>query len=152
MGGYSLEDGVRSTMKVPSEEYLRLGDDFGRFHKDPVNIVLHFLTTPMALVGLISALRRFTNSSSVAMSIVCVYLLSLLPVVPNGDFYGTAIFCGLIVYASRQLKLHYISAFVLIAIGYFLQDLSHLGTGEETFQSTYSAGGHVSQIYIFSLH
>jgi hypothetical protein len=32
----------------------------------------------------------------------------------------------------------------LVVIGYILQDLAHMGTGEKTFQSTYSAGGQVS--------
>jgi hypothetical protein len=76
---------------------------------------------------------------------VGVYLLSLLPVVPNGDFYGTALLCGLIVLLARQLQLGFLGSVFLIILGYFVQDLSHLGTGEKTFQSSYSAGGHVRQ-------
>ena len=121
---------------------MRLGNDFVRYHKDPANVILHFFSTPLGLVGAISLLRRVTNSSSVAMSLVGLYLLSLLPIVPNGDFYGTAFFCGLIVLVARQLKLGILSAVALIVIGYLLQDLSHLGTGEATLQSTYSDGGH----------
>lgn len=142
--GFRIEDVVRSTMKGPSEDYLRLGEEFGNYHKDPANVLLHFVSTPLGLVGAISLLRTATNSSSVAMSAVFLYLLSLLPIVPNGDFYGTALFCGLIVLAARLLKLGTITALSLIFLGYILQDLAHLGTGEATFQSTYSEGGHVS--------
>ena len=131
-------------MKRPSEDYLRLGHDFGNYHKDPANVLLHFVSTPLGLIGAISLLRSATNSSSVAMSAVFLYLLSLLPIVPNGDFYGTAIFCALIVLAARLLKLGTVTAASLIVLGYVLQDLAHLGTGESTFQSTYSEGGHVS--------
>jgi hypothetical protein len=146
--GFRIEDVVRSTMKRPSEDYLRLGHEFGNYHKDPANVLLHFVSTPLGLIGAISLLRSATNSSSVAMSAVFLYLLSLLPIVPNGDFYGTAIFCGLIVLAARLLKLGTITAASLIVLGYVLQDLAHLGTGESTFQSTYSEGGHVSIDFI----
>lgn len=143
---FRIEDVVRSTMRRPSEDYIRLGRDFGSYHKDPANVLLHFVSTPLGLIGAISLLRTATNSSSVAMSTVFFYLLSLLPIVPNGDFYGTALFCALIVLAARVLKLSTITALSLIVLGYMLQDLAHLGTGEATFQSTYSEGGHVSQL------
>ena len=139
-------------MQKPSENYLKLGSDFGNYHKDPVNVLLHFVSTPLGLVGAISLLRTATNSSSVAMSCVFFYLLSLLPIVPNGDFYGTALFCGLIVLAARLLKLGTVTAVSLIVIGYMLQDLSHLATGEQTFQSTYSEGGSVSTLSIHDIH
>jgi hypothetical protein len=142
----SFEDVVMSTMRIPSEEYLRLGAEFGKYHKDPVNVFLHFVTTPMGLVGAISLLRRITNSSSIVMSLIAVYLLSLLPVVPNGDFYGTGFLCIVVVLIARQLKLGFLASLGVLGIGYLLQDLSHLGTGELTFQSTYSAGGHVSNL------
>ena len=142
--GFRIEDVVRSTMQKPSEDYLKLGDNFGNYHKDPANVLLHFVSTPLGLIGAISLLRTATNSSSVAMSAVFLYLLSLLPIVPNGDFYGTAIFCALILLSARLLKLGTVPAISLIMIGYVLQDLSHLATGESTFQSTYSDGGSVS--------
>eukprot|EP00596_Hydrurales_sp_CCMP1899_P008289 CAMPEP_0119042208 /NCGR_PEP_ID=MMETSP1177-20130426/14444_1 /TAXON_ID=2985 /ORGANISM="Ochromonas sp, Strain CCMP1899" /LENGTH=666 /DNA_ID=CAMNT_0007008827 /DNA_START=246 /DNA_END=2246 /DNA_ORIENTATION=- len=131
-------------MKGPSADYLRLGDNFSRYHEDPANVLLHFFSTPLGFIGAISLLRKATNSSSVAMSVVFFYLLSLLPIVPNGDFYGTAIFCAIIVLCARLLKLGTVAALSLIVLGYALQDLSHLGTGEATFQSTYSEGGHIS--------
>jgi uncharacterized membrane protein YGL010W len=142
--GFRVEDVIRSTMKGPSADYLRLGDNFSRYHEDPANVLLHFFSTPLGFIGAISLLRKATNSSSVAMSVVFFYLLSLLPIVPNGDFYGTAIFCAIIVLCARLLKLGTVAALSLIVLGYALQDLSHLGTGEATFQSTYSEGGHVS--------
>ena len=126
-----------------SEDYLRLGNAFVQYHRDPTNVFLHFVTTPLGFVGAVSLLRHVTNSSSAAVSLVGLYLLSLLPIVPNGDFYGTLLFCGAIVLVSRQLKMGLVTSLALVVLAYLLQDLSHLGTGEATFQSTYSDGGHV---------
>jgi uncharacterized membrane protein YGL010W len=127
----------------PTEYFDKLSTDFGRCHLNPVNVFLHFITTPIGLIGAISLLRSATKGSSAAMTLTAVYLLSLLPAVPNGVFAGTAILCGIIVYFARRLRLNYIAAILFIAAGYLLQDLAHIGTGEKTYQSTYSAGGQV---------
>ena len=51
--------------------------------------------------------------------------------------------CAVIVYFVRKLKLNVYGSLAFIVMGYMLQDLSHWGTGEKTFQSTYSAGGSI---------
>ena len=117
-----------SSMRRPSEEYVRLGNDFQRYHKDSATVILYFITTPLRFMGAISLLRRVTNSSSIAVSIMGLYLLSLLPIVPSGDFYGTALFCGFTVLVVRHLKLGVTSAVTLIVIGVLMQNLSHLVT------------------------
>jgi uncharacterized membrane protein YGL010W len=126
-----------------SEDYLKIGGQFQQYHKDPINVLLHFLTTPIGLIGAVSFIRKATESTSVAGCIVALYLLSLLPILPNGDFYGTVILSASILLVARQLRLGFLMSAALIILGYLLQDLAHLGTGEETFQSTYSGGGHV---------
>ena len=80
------------------------------------------------------------------MTLMSLYVLSLLPIVPNGVFAGTVLLCGVIVWLARQSKLSFVAAISLIVIGFVLQDLAHMGTGEITFQSTYSDGGNVSHI------
>jgi hypothetical protein len=45
---------------------------------------------------------------------------------------------------TSKLKLKSMGSIACIVAGYLLQDLAHLGTGEETFQSSYSDGGQVS--------
>lgn len=127
----------------PTEHYRHVSGEFEQFHKDPINVALHLITTPLGLVGVFALLHRFTKSSSVAMSLAAVYLLSLAPAVPNGVFAGTALLCAVIVLLARKVRLGTKSSLVLIAAGYLLQDLAHMGTGEETYQSTYSAGGHI---------
>ncbi len=134
---------VKMSSFDPTKYYETLSVSFGAYHQNPTNVLFHLITTPVGLVGAVGLLHKATNSSSAAMFLVSIYLLSLLPVVPNGVFLGTALMCGLIVYLARQLKFGIMGSLGLIAIGYLIQDLSHLGTGEETFQSTYSAGGQV---------
>jgi hypothetical protein len=73
-----------------------------------------------------------------------VYLLSLLPILHIGEWIGTAVLCAAIAILTSKLKLKSMGSIACIVAGYLLQDLAHLGTGEETFQSSYSDGGQVS--------
>jgi hypothetical protein len=123
--------------------YEKLSVEFSVCHQDPINVILHLLTTPIGIVGALSLLRSYTKGSSTAMTIMSIYVLSLLPIVPNGVFVGTVILCAIIVQLSRTCTLTLMSAGALIVLGYVLQDLAHMGTGEVTFQSTYSDGGHI---------
>jgi uncharacterized membrane protein YGL010W len=113
----------------PTEHYRTVSAAFGKYHLDPVNVLMHFLTTPLGLIGAFSLLRGYTKSSSVAMTISSLYLLSLLPAVPNGVFAGTALLCGLIVLAARTVRLSVMSSLILVVLGYLLQDMAHLATG-----------------------
>ncbi|RYG69240.1 hypothetical protein EON64_03200 [archaeon] len=123
--------------------YEQLSADFTRFHQLPLNVFLHLLTTPLGVIGLCSLVRDVTKSSSVLGSLMLVYLLSLLPTLPLGDFLGTALLCVSVLAAAHFARLRAWQALALVVVGYALQDLAHEGLGEATFQSTYSAGGQV---------
>lgn len=58
---------------------------------------------------------------------------------------GTSALVLIILGIVRKVDVGIISSVGLIILGYVLQDLSHLATGELTYQSTYSggAGAHV---------
>jgi uncharacterized membrane protein YGL010W len=129
----------------PTEHYRTVSQSFGAYHLDPVNVLLHCVTTPIGLIGVFSLMHSYTKSSSMALSLCSVYLLSLLPAVPNGVFAGTVVLCGLIIFCARQMKPGFWMSILIIVSAYLIQDLAHLATGEETFQSTYSAGGQVSE-------
>lgn len=135
------------TTVLNTQHYMSLSHDFQKFHQDPINVALHFVTTPLGMIGVFSLLRRYTKSSSTSMFLVTLYLSSLLPILPTGEFIGTVILCLAILLLARTVDLNLFSAGVVISLGYLLQDLSHLGTGEKTFQESYSgANGHVSII------
>ena len=127
----------------PTVYYNKLSDEFAGFHTDSVNVLFHLVTTPLGLVGTVSLINAYTKSWSFVVAALCIYLISLLPAVPNGVFIGTSLFCGVITLAAKELRLTLVSSVMLIILGYILQDLAHMGTGEKTFQSSYSAGGDV---------
>ena len=102
---------IKETFKFdPTEYYQHVSHEFSKYHQDPTNVGLHFVTTPLAMIGAFSILHTYTSSSSMAMSLVFFYLLSLLPTLPNGVFAGTVILCGIILACSRQLKLGFSQA------------------------------------------
>lgn len=137
-----------STLAASSSQqssFELLGDQFGEYHKDPVNVFFHFVTTPVGLLGAVGLVRYATKSSSALVAMSFLYLLTLLPIVPNGVFAGTCILSGIIVLLASKLELTVVASVAFIAAGYFLQDLSHFGTGEKTFQESYTKSGrHVS--------
>jgi hypothetical protein len=112
-----------------------------------MNVLFHFITTPIGVLGVFGLIRKATKSASTLVFLSFLYLLSLLPVVPNGVFFGTAILCASIVQLTRVLELNVVLSIALIVIGYFAQDLAHYFTGEATFQDSYTEdGAHVRVI------
>jgi uncharacterized membrane protein YGL010W len=130
-----------------TEHYRTISSGFGGCHQDPVNVALHFVTTPLGMVGAFSLLHTYTQSSSFGIVLATVYLLTLLPTVPSGVFVGTAVLCAMIVLLARQWKLNFPIAIFMVVCGYLVQDMAHLATGEPTFQASYSNGGQVRVIY-----
>lgn len=118
--------------------------EFTKYHTDPTNVLLHFITTPLGFLGVLSLLRVYSGSSSMGVSLCGLYLLTLLTEVPNGVYFGSVLLCGTILYLSRKLALSTHFSVILMILGYLLQDLAHMATGEKTFQSTYSDGGQIS--------
>lgn len=116
---------------------------FNEYHQEPVNVLMHLITTPLGMIGALSLLRWVTRSSSMGVFVFFLYLVSLLPALSIGIFLGTLFLCFLIVEVTRKLKLSPLPSIVLIISSYALQDLVHLATGEPTFQGSYSAGGHI---------
>mmetsp|Transcript_40090 Transcript_40090/g.40886 ORF Transcript_40090/g.40886 Transcript_40090/m.40886 type:complete len:683 (-) Transcript_40090:610-2658(-) len=125
------------------DEFQSLSSKFGEYHKDPVNVVLHLITTPLGCIGFFSIMMWLTKSTTPTGVLCLVYLISLLPCVSLGVFMGTALVILLILASARSLKMGVAASLAMMIAGYLLQDLAHIITGEETFQSTYSAGGHV---------
>lgn len=135
-------DAIAATL-YNNDYFHTIGAEFSQFHRQPLNVLLHFLTTPLAIIGFFGLLKAYTKSSSPALSLLAVYLLTLLPVLPSGEFIGTMLVFGAVVMISAKIELSYWAAAAAMVAGYLLQDLAHLGTGEATFQSTYSGGGAV---------
>ncbi len=116
---------------------------FNEYHQDPVNVMMHLITTPLGIIGALSILRYITRSSGMGAFVFFLYLVSLLPALSTGIFLGTLVICFIIVESTRKLKLSPLPSIALVVSSYAIQDLVHLATNEPTFQGSYSAGGHV---------
>lgn len=143
---YTTSSVFQPSIHMPGN-FETLSGEFIKYHQDPTNVLLHLITTPLGFIGALSIFRKVFNSSSPAVTLCGVYLLSLLPEVSNGILAGTTLLCIFVILASRYLKLNFFVALAFVIAGYFLQDIAHTMTGEKTFQSTYSAGGQVSTRY-----
>lgn len=134
-------ESIRSHQMI---QYLDIASRFNAVHLNPLNIALHMVSTPLGIVGALSLLGCLTKGST-ATSVLCItYILSLLRTLPVGVFLGMCsmtVICG---WAAHGLDLSVKVSCFFIIVGYLLQDLSHLATSEDTFQSSYSDGGSVS--------
>ena len=114
-----------------------LANKFEAFHRDPTNVFLHFITTPIGLIGFVGLLRFLLSRNLVALLSI-FYIVSLLPIVNLDVYIGSLLLWGIIVVSALGLKLRPVHCIIFILIGYFGQDLSHYLTGEKTFQSSYT--------------
>lgn len=120
-----------------------IAPEFGKCHQNPLNVALHLITTPIGLLGAVSLVQKYTRGNSAGIFLFFCYLLSLLPALSNGVYIGTFILGFMIMQASIWLNIGVATSVTLIAASYALQDLAHMGLGEETYQSKYSDGGQI---------
>ena len=106
-----------------STQFISLSNRFEIYHQNPWNVFFHFVTTPLGLLGAFGVIRYTTKSSSFLLTLNCFYLLTLLPLVPNGVFFGTAMLCLLIAYVACRMDFNILACLSLIVAGYVLQDL-----------------------------
>lgn len=146
MESYSVHraHSFHNVSKEHFDEFSSLSNHFNKFHQNECNILLHFLSTPLGVMGFFSLFLNLTKSTSATIVLCLVYYLSLLTSVPIGVFIGTTITCALCVQLARTIRLGFVSSLGVIFIAYVAQDLSHLLTGEPTFQGSYSNGGHIN--------
>ncbi|GMI21770.1 hypothetical protein TeGR_g5735 [Tetraparma gracilis] len=113
-------------------------DGFAPYHQSSLNNLLHFFTTPLGMIGVLSLLTCLTPDRSVkpAVSLVLVHAFLLLrdytiPAAVQAQSALVLLTCLLLACCFRpSLK----ASLLLTCLGYGLQDLAHWYTGEETFQ------------------
>ncbi len=127
---------------IPSE-FNMLSNNFNKYHTTDMNIFLHFITTPLGILGVLSLIRSFSNASTLGVVLSALYMLSLIPLATVGTFTGTGIILFILLVVCRIIRLNAWQSIFMIIAGYLLQDLAHLASNEPTFQATYSNGGHV---------
>lgn len=119
-------------------DFLVLGDKFRQYHSDPVNLGLHLLTTPLAVLAVFAALNKIVGFSNLTFGVTFMYLTIMSSCLSPSVFAATAVCCCVICVGSASFaRLGYAAIAAAFCVGYFGQDLSHFVTGEQTFQSTY---------------
>ena len=119
---------------------------FAAYHKQPLNVLLHLLTTPLCIVSALAILDLYT-SSTVVMAATGLYALSLLVYLPlRISILNSLALAGMVYLVMKAdaflalLNVTYppvVVYSILFVAAYFTQDLAHFITGEATFQSTY---------------
>ena len=130
--------------------YEDLTRQFCEYHKNSVNIALHLVTTPMAIMSIFLVLRNLLFPATDAVEsyvgylkyVNLVYGASLLL---NVQLKIWLLTCGqlfLMYYLTTAyllpLQLSTANCGLLFCFGYFGQDFAHYISGEPTFQSSYS--------------
>ena len=142
----ALDDGNGgSTVSFITDMYTfkDICDKFLACHQDPINVLAHLITTPIGCIGALSLLRHVTDSESIGLFFFVCYMVSLLPALPVGVYVATLLMSFFVVMMTNRWKLKPLLSLVMVGFGYVAQDMAHLYTGEPTFQSSYSDGGHI---------
>ncbi|QDT02222.1 hypothetical protein K227x_05950 [Rubripirellula lacrimiformis] len=121
--------------KTAVSPWVRLCREFIRCHRRPINVALHAVTTPLALLGL-CCLANLVNPL-LMLGAVVGYLGILATLVPRWVWLATAIVLSLIGIASLSLPVGWIPSVAMFAAGYTAQEAAHWMAGEPTLQSTY---------------
>lgn len=132
----SQHDPPSSRVRTRRNLWVEHCRQFLRFHRRPVNNMLHLLTTPLGLFGAMSLIQSARLSAAVGLSVL--YVVSLLWMVPLGVCAVTAgVLAGLLA-ASVGISLSWPVAIAMVVLGYLGQDLAHGFAGEKTLQGSYA--------------
>ena len=114
--------------------------DFRKFHAHPLNVALHLVTTPFAILGCTACAAHFVSPAAV-MGFHALWAASLLIKAPMSlvlmSWMLHAVICTAGIYMATAGLLSPIAAFMLFAVSYVAQDGSHVFTCEATYQSSY---------------
>ena len=122
-------------------EFEDLSRDFRKYHSNSLNVTLHLITTPIALLSLLRMVAHGMGAAWVT-AICTLYCMALLPRLPRPMWMAnTACMAALGWAATSLVQWAHLSSALMLAVGYFGQDVVHWMTGEATFQSTYIKKG-----------
>ena len=122
-------------------EFKDLSRDFRKYHSNSLNVALHLLTTPLALLSLLRIVA-FGLGAAWVSAICALYCMALVPRLPGPMWVANTVCMATLSWAAINLvQWAPLTSTLMLAVGYFGQDLAHWMTGEATFQSTYIQKG-----------
>lgn len=115
--------------------FEKLSIAFAACHREALNVLLHLITTPVGLLGLLALLWHL--HPVIPGAFAAVYVVSLLFVLPRRLWAITTVISAVLLFAAWKLQLGVLESLAAISIGYIGQELAHRLSGEATFQSGY---------------
>jgi hypothetical protein len=131
-------------MAAKTSHFQQLSKTFRAFHSNPVNVALHLLSTPLGLLSLLCGIHAAHPAGPVlAPALTGLYAVSLIYTLPLRLWAVNTAALAALAYAATLLPLTLLQAALVGAAAYLSQDISHIITGEATYQSSYikSPGG-----------
>ncbi|OYP37754.1 methyltransferase [Rhodopirellula sp. MGV] len=137
-----------TTPPTDRSAFVQLCRGFIRYHASPLNVTLHCLTTPMAVLG-VYLIASWIHPNALAILPIghAIWIAALAPA-------GLASLSALLIAGLSGVAWIFpdqvILGSVLLVVGYVGQEAAHWFTGEATFQSSYR--GSVRWLRDFSDH
>ena len=133
------EDGTTSSRereRSKTSRWARLCQEFLRCHRRPINILLHLVTTPLGLFGLLALVHAANPLASVVFTLA--YAVVLIFLVPARVWLATSAVLALLLGAVHAVAPGWGVGSICLVIGYLGQDVAHWFAHERTLQSTYA--------------
>lgn len=122
-------------LSPPPSPWVRLGREFLRCHRRPLNVTLHLLTTPLGVFGILAIANLI--SPYLSLILVALYITSLYRRVPLATWFATTVVVSGLLQLAILVPVGWLMAVTMVVAGYFGQDVAHWVTAEKSFQSTY---------------
>merc|ERR1712232_1050590 len=145
-GNAEISSDAHTVCSSPDLSFSTVLAKFERFHKDPVNVGLHVLTTPIIFLGWLSIATKAFGAPFVLM-LAAVYVITLPLQMsvsldsPHRSVFLTTlvIFCAALAAAGKFCRCGWMVLFALAAVGGGGQAVAHWGTGERGYMDAYVA-------------
>jgi hypothetical protein len=132
--------------------FAKLSASFQKYHKDPTNVALHLVTSPLGLFSAFTLLNKATRTNWASLFLVAVYAASLVHQLEVSILLATALPLLACAVIAARLDLQLVLTLVLLVAAYGGQDLAHIIAGEPTYQSSYSSQGLSGFVAMFYEH
>jgi hypothetical protein len=141
-------------------DYFNTFDEFAKFHKIPLNIYLHLLTTMIGIMGVLGLVNNLFNSTDKSSSsktcpvwatIALTWLIVRFTVPDDDVAFITVPLFGMMAYLMNKTKPNSMICIVLLILGTGGQEFAHYYFKEETFMNNYAEVS-TDALITFALH
>lgn len=141
------------TILSPMDSFIKQSHEFAAHHQDPFNSLSHLFCASLIIFAILALVRSVVKSSSFVLTLLGVYLISLLNVLSIGEMVATIAITCFSVNLARKLQLSTLVSTLAIGTGYLLQYLAHEMSGEALIVSLREVQSpNIQNIIIDSFH